>query len=79
MLPMTREWVAKAESDYDGACEALRSRKKSRREDLLLLATVRREIPQGASNRNGSGVSSHARVVDPIAAMLANRTAVGRV
>jgi len=30
MLPMTREWVAKAESDYDGACEALRSRKKSR-------------------------------------------------
>ena len=27
---MTREWVAKAESDYDGACEALRSRKKSR-------------------------------------------------
>jgi HEPN domain-containing protein len=30
MLPMTREWVAKAESDYDGACEALRSRKTSR-------------------------------------------------
>ncbi len=30
MLPMTREWVDKAESDYDGACEALRSRKKSR-------------------------------------------------
>ena len=30
MLPMTREWVAKAESDYDGACEALRSRRKSR-------------------------------------------------
>jgi len=30
MLPMTREWVAKAESDYDGACEALQSRKKSR-------------------------------------------------
>ena len=34
MLPMTREWVAKAESDYDGACEALRSRKKSRRDFL---------------------------------------------
>src|SRR4051794_35221644 len=32
MRPMTREWVAKAESDFDGACEALRSRKKSRRD-----------------------------------------------
>jgi HEPN domain-containing protein len=30
MLPLTREWVDKAESDYDGACEALRSRKTSR-------------------------------------------------
>ena len=30
MLPMTRKWVAKAEGDYDGVCEALRSRKKSR-------------------------------------------------
>jgi HEPN domain-containing protein len=30
MRPLTREWVAKAESDYDGACEALRSRKRSR-------------------------------------------------
>lgn len=29
MPPMTREWVAKAESDYDGACEAQRSRKQS--------------------------------------------------
>ena len=29
MLPMTREWVPKAESDYDGPCEALRSHKKS--------------------------------------------------
>ncbi|MBV8780807.1 MAG: HEPN domain-containing protein [Phycisphaerae bacterium] len=27
---MTKEWVEKAESDYDGACEAQRSRKKSR-------------------------------------------------
>jgi HEPN domain-containing protein len=27
---MTQQWVAKAESDYDCACEALRSRKKSR-------------------------------------------------
>src|SRR5262245_13429406 len=34
MLPMTREWVAKAESDYDGACEALRSRKKSRQDRI---------------------------------------------
>ena len=30
MQPTTREWVAKAEGDYDGGCEALRSRKKSR-------------------------------------------------
>src|SRR5437588_11996030 len=30
MRTITREWVAKAESDYDGACEALRSRKRSR-------------------------------------------------
>ena len=38
MLPMTREWVAKAESDYDGACEALRSRKKSRRDRICFFA-----------------------------------------
>jgi HEPN domain-containing protein len=30
MRPATGQWVDKAESDYDGACEALRSRKKSR-------------------------------------------------
>src|SRR5438876_3668222 len=38
MLPMTREWVAKAESDYDGACEALRSRKKSRRDRICFFS-----------------------------------------
>src|SRR5262245_55039769 len=38
MLPMTREWVAKAESDYDGACEALRSRKKSRRDRVCFFS-----------------------------------------
>ena len=36
MRPITREWVAKAESDYEGACEALRSRKKSRRGWIVL-------------------------------------------
>jgi len=35
---MTREWVAKAESDYDGACEALRSRKKSRRDRICFFS-----------------------------------------
>jgi HEPN domain-containing protein len=38
MLPMTREWVAKAESDYDGACEALRTRKKSRRDRICFFS-----------------------------------------
>src|SRR5688500_10862119 len=38
MLPMTREWVAKAESDYDGACEALRSRRKSRRNRICFFS-----------------------------------------
>ena len=38
MRPMTREWVAKAESDYDGACEALRSRKKSRRDRICFFS-----------------------------------------
>jgi len=38
MLPMTREWVAKAEADYDGACEALRSRKKSRRDRICFFS-----------------------------------------
>ena len=38
MLPMTREWVAKAESDYDGACEALRLRKKSRRDRICFFS-----------------------------------------
>ena len=38
MLPMTREWVAKAESEYDGACEALRSRKKSRQEKICFFS-----------------------------------------
>src|SRR5947199_7767128 len=38
MRTMTREWVAKAESDYDGACEALRSRKKSRRDRICFFA-----------------------------------------
>ena len=38
MLPMTREWVTKAESDYDGACEALRSRKKSRRDRICFFS-----------------------------------------
>ena len=38
MLPMTREWVAKAESDYDGACEALRSRKKSRHDRICFFS-----------------------------------------
>jgi HEPN domain-containing protein len=38
MLPMTREWVAKAESDYDGACEALRSRRKSRRDRIAFFS-----------------------------------------
>src|SRR5438128_10068712 len=38
MLPMTREWVAKAESDYGGACEALRSRKKSRRDRICFFS-----------------------------------------
>src|SRR6185437_15863779 len=38
MLPITREWVAKAESDYDGACEALRSRKKSRRDRICFFS-----------------------------------------
>jgi hypothetical protein len=31
-----REWVAKAESDYDGTCEALRSRKKSWRDRICV-------------------------------------------
>src|SRR5437016_9032271 len=43
MLPMTREWVAKAESDYDGACEALRSRKKSRRDRICFFSQQRIE------------------------------------
>src|SRR6516225_10574099 len=38
MLLMTREWVAKAESDYDGACEALRSRRKSRRDRIAFFS-----------------------------------------
>jgi HEPN domain-containing protein len=38
MRPITREWVAKAESDYDGACEALRSRKKSRRDRICFFS-----------------------------------------
>ncbi|HWE01371.1 MAG TPA: HEPN domain-containing protein [Tepidisphaeraceae bacterium] len=38
MLPMTREWVAKAESDYDGACEALRSRKKARQDRICFFS-----------------------------------------
>jgi len=38
MLPMTREWVAKAESDYDVACEALRSRKKSRQDRICFFS-----------------------------------------
>ncbi len=38
MLSMTREWVAKAESDYDGACEALRSRKKSRQDRICFFS-----------------------------------------
>src|SRR5438093_13728208 len=38
MLAMTREWVAKAESDYDGACEALRARKKSRCDRICFFA-----------------------------------------
>src|SRR5205085_6941730 len=38
MLPMTREWVAKAESDYDGDYEALRSRKKSRRDRICFFS-----------------------------------------
>lgn len=38
MRPMTREWVAKAESDFDGACEALRSRKKSRRDRICFFS-----------------------------------------
>src|SRR5437763_8698189 len=38
MLPITREWVAKAESDYDGACEALRSRKESRRDRICFFS-----------------------------------------
>jgi HEPN domain-containing protein len=35
---MTREWVAKAESDYDGACEALRSRKRSRQDRICFFS-----------------------------------------
>ena len=38
MLSLTREWVAKAESDYDGACEALRSRKKSRSDRICFFS-----------------------------------------
>src|SRR5438045_1030154 len=38
MRPMTREWADKAESDYDGACEALRSRKKSRRDRICFFS-----------------------------------------
>ena len=38
MRPMTREWVAKAESDYDGACEALRWREKSRRDRICFFS-----------------------------------------
>ena len=38
MLPMTQEWVAKAESDYDGACEALRSRRKSRHDRICFFS-----------------------------------------
>jgi HEPN domain-containing protein len=38
MLPMTREWVAKAESDYDGVCDALRSRKKSRQDRICFFS-----------------------------------------
>src|SRR2546426_5114476 len=45
MLPMTREWVAKAESDYDGACEALRSRKRSRRDRICFFSQQCRATP----------------------------------
>jgi hypothetical protein len=55
MRPMTREWVAKAESDYDGACEALRSRKKSRRDNLLFL-------PDGAGESLAGAAPSRSRV-----------------
>src|SRR5208337_4124620 len=48
MRPMTREWVARAESDYDGACEALRSRKKSRHERICFFSQQCVEkVPQG--------------------------------
>src|SRR4051812_38250421 len=38
MRPMTRGGGAKAESDYDGACEALRSRKKSRQDRICFFS-----------------------------------------
>src|SRR5205807_6832689 len=80
MLPMTREWVAKAESDYDGACEALRSRKKSRRDRICFFSQqcVEKYL-QGATDGSGGGFSAHTRVVDPLAVMPADRTGVGRV
>jgi hypothetical protein len=40
MLPMTREWVAKAESNYDGACEALRSLARVRNGELHGIASA---------------------------------------
>lgn len=38
MLPTTKEWVSKAEADYDVVCLLLRSRKKSRFDPLCFYA-----------------------------------------
>jgi HEPN domain-containing protein len=80
MLLMTREWVAKAESDYDGACEALRSRKKSRRDRICFFSQqcIEKYLKARLTEAGGAFPRTH-EFVHPVALMPADRTDVGSV